>query len=141
MSFAASANLGIQVVEPGPLRLQQRPCQYERRHAGPGEARRRSAGADRHEYLQRPTTILAGAPCSLATSRTATGALATTGLITDNGTLLMDDSGTVTQGTQFNGAGVSGSGGLIQAGGGTLVLNAANTYTGPTTITSGAKSS
>ena len=48
----------------------------------------------------------------------------------------MDDSGTVTQGTQFNGAGISGSGGLIQAGGGTLVLNAANTYTGPTTITS-----
>ncbi len=44
VSFAASANLGIQVVQPGPLRLQQRPRQYERRHAGPGEARRRSAG-------------------------------------------------------------------------------------------------
>jgi autotransporter-associated beta strand protein len=54
----------------------------------------------------------------------------------DNATFAVNRSNTVTQGTDFNGAGISGTGGLTQVGGtggtGTLNLNAANTYTGTT---------
>ncbi len=59
-------------------------------------------------------------------------------MISDNGTLVLDNTGTVTQGTTyFNGAGISGTGGLVQAGVGTLVLNTTNSYSGPTTISAG----
>ena len=45
-----------------------------------------------------------------------TGTLPTGSTITDNATLVFDNSGTTTQGTQFAGAGITGSGGLVQAG-------------------------
>ena len=46
-------------------------------------------------------------------------------------------SDTVTQGIEFSGSAISGAGGVSQAGTGTLILTAANTYTGPTTVSAG----
>ena len=65
-----------------------------------------------------------------------TGALSTSSSITDNATLVFNRSNTITQGTDFASV-ISGSGGVTQAGSGTLVLNGANTYTGTTTVSSG----
>ena len=83
-----------------------------------------------------PTTISGG---TLQLGNGAiNGALLTSSVISDNGTLVLDNTGTVTQGTTyFNGAGISGTGGLVQAGVGTLVLNTTNSYSGPTTISAG----
>ena len=60
----------------------------------------------------------------------ATGSI--TGDVTDNGTLAFDRSDPVS----FGGV-ISGTGGLVQLGSGTLVLTGANTYTGNTTISAG----
>jgi autotransporter-associated beta strand protein len=65
-----------------------------------------------------------------------TGSLQTSSALVTNGTLAFSRSNTVTQGTDFA-AGITGSGGLRQAGTGSLVLNTANTYAGPTAIASG----
>ena len=67
----------------------------------------------------------------------ATGSLAAGSAITDNGNLSFNRSNAVTQGTDFSAAAVSGTGALVQAGAGMLTLNAANTYSGGTTITTG----
>ncbi len=65
------------------------------------------------------------------------GSISTNSAITDNGTLVFSRSDTVTQGTNFSGGAISGNGGLTQAGGGALVLTAANTFTGATLLNSG----
>jgi autotransporter-associated beta strand protein len=49
----------------------------------------------------------------------------------------INQNDTVTQGTDFSGAAITGAGGFIQAGSGTTVLNANNTFTGPTAINAG----
>jgi len=64
------------------------------------------------------------------------GSIATSSAITTNATLAFNRSDTLTQGTDFVST-ISGSGGVTQAGGGTLVLNGVNNYTGPTTVTAG----
>jgi autotransporter-associated beta strand protein len=66
-----------------------------------------------------------------------TGAISSSSNITDNGVLVINRSNTVTQGTDFGGGAIGGTGALTLLGGGTLVLNAANTYSGATTVTSG----
>ncbi len=66
----------------------------------------------------------------------ATGWLSPAAPIADNATLVFDRSNTVTQGTDFSTAGITGNGSLVQAGSGLLVLTAANAY-GATTISSG----
>ena len=66
-----------------------------------------------------------------------TGSLAAASTITDNGTLAFNRGNTATQGVDFSGSAISGTGGLTQAGAGTLVLKAANIYTGATTISNG----
>jgi autotransporter-associated beta strand protein len=66
----------------------------------------------------------------------ASGALSTSSTITNNGTLVFNRSGTLTQGTDFA-SGISGTGNLTQAGSGNLIINAANTYTGVTTVANG----
>ncbi len=65
-----------------------------------------------------------------------TGTIATNVAIVNNGVLAFNRSNTVTQGVDFN-ATVSGTGGITQNGTGALVLNGTNTYSGPTTISSG----
>jgi len=65
-----------------------------------------------------------------------TGNLSTSSSITNNGTLTFNRSNNITQGTDF-GTVISGTGSLIQAGSGNLVLSGANTYTGNTTLNSG----
>ena len=81
------------------------------------------------------TTISAGA--LQIGSGGATGSLSTSSTITNNGTLIINRSDSVVQGTDFSSAAISGSGSLVMAGSGTLVLNAANTYTGPTSVLGG----
>ncbi|NDG71091.1 MAG: hypothetical protein EBY32_07245, partial [Proteobacteria bacterium] len=69
-------------------------------------------------------------------SGSTTGGLAVSSAITNNGTLTFNRSDTLTQGTDFNGT-ISGTGSVIQAGSGSLILNGSNTYTGNTTISAG----
>ncbi len=66
-----------------------------------------------------------------------TGKLSTSSVITNDGSLVFNRSNTVTQGTDFRGGAISGTGSLTQAGSGTVVLNAANTYSGKTFINAG----
>jgi autotransporter-associated beta strand protein len=66
-----------------------------------------------------------------------TGKLATTAAVVNNGTFTINRSDAVAQGTDFSSAAITGTGAFVQAGGGTTTLNAANTYTGATTISAG----
>jgi autotransporter-associated beta strand protein len=66
-----------------------------------------------------------------------TGSLSATSAITDNGNVVFNRSNTVTQGTDFSNAAITGTGALTQSGTGTLVLNLANTYQGGTFINAG----
>jgi autotransporter-associated beta strand protein len=67
-----------------------------------------------------------------------TGSLSTSSTITNNGILEFRRSNTITQGTDFSPGAISGTGALVQSGGGTTILNVNNTYQGPTTINAGA---
>jgi autotransporter-associated beta strand protein len=67
----------------------------------------------------------------------ATGSLSTNSAITVNGTLAFNRSDDLTQGTNFSSAAITGTGSLVQNGTGTLTLNAANTYSGGTTLNTG----
>lgn len=66
-----------------------------------------------------------------------TGKLSTGSAIVNNGALIFNRSNAVAQGTDFSSAAITGSGGLTQAGGGSLTLNAANGYLGATNVTGG----
>lgn len=66
-----------------------------------------------------------------------TGSLATGSAITTNGTLAFNRSSDVSQGVDFSGNSIIGTGGLTQMGPGTLTLNSGNAYTGTTTVAGG----
>ena len=66
-----------------------------------------------------------------------TGALFISSAITVNGTLAFNRSDTFTQGTNFSPAAIGGTGSVLQAGSGTLILNASNTYSGGTVLNTG----
>jgi fibronectin-binding autotransporter adhesin len=66
-----------------------------------------------------------------------TGALSTSSAITVNGTLAFNRSDDITQGTHFFTAAIGGTGSIVQNGTGNLTLNAANTYSGGTTLNTG----
>ncbi len=66
-----------------------------------------------------------------------TGSLNATSAITVNGTLAFNRSDDITQGTHFSTAAIGGTGSIVQNGAGTLTLNAANTYSGGTTLNTG----
>ena len=68
-----------------------------------------------------------------------TGTLATGSAISigTGGTFAINRSNIVTQGTDFSGSAITGAGGITQAGSGTTVLNADNSYTGTTTVSNG----
>ncbi len=65
-----------------------------------------------------------------------TGSLDSASAIVNNATLAFNRSNTITQGTDFATV-ISGTGALIQAGSGNLILTGANTYTGATVFNAG----
>jgi autotransporter-associated beta strand protein len=81
------------------------------------------------------TTISAGT-LQIGNGTTA-GTLPTSSAITTNGTLAFNRSNDVTQGTDFSGSAITGTGGVTQAGSANLILNVANTFSGTTKATSG----
>jgi autotransporter-associated beta strand protein len=66
-----------------------------------------------------------------------TGSLSASSEIANNGALVFNRTDTVTQGTDFSAASITGNGSLTQAGSGTLILSSANGYTGATSVTAG----
>lgn len=83
------------------------------------------------------TTISGG---TLQLGNGGTGGTISTGSAISVGTgatFSVNQSDTVTQGTDFSGSAISGNGGFTQAGSGTTILNAANTYAGATNVTGG----
>ena len=66
----------------------------------------------------------------------STGSLSTSSAITNNGTLAFSRNNTMTQGTDFASV-IAGTGNVVQASTGTLVLSVGNTYSGATSIQSG----
>jgi len=81
------------------------------------------------------TTLIGAGVLQIGAGGT-TGSLSTSSSITDNATLAFNRSNTITQGADFSSV-IGGSGNLVQAGSGTLVLNGANSYTGQTKISAG----
>ena len=67
----------------------------------------------------------------------AAGGLSPSSVIVDNGELRIYRSNAVTQGVDFSSAPITGTGMFTQAGAGTTTLNAANTFSGTTSITGG----
>ncbi len=80
------------------------------------------------------TTTINGGTLQIGSHGT-TGSLPAGSAITNNGTLTFDRTNLVEQGRDFGLIG--GSGQFIQQGGGLLVLNGTNTYSGGTTISNG----
>ncbi|HEX7655202.1 MAG TPA: autotransporter-associated beta strand repeat-containing protein, partial [Verrucomicrobiae bacterium] len=65
------------------------------------------------------------------------GALPSSGALTINANLTIKHNNSVVQGTDLTGSPITGSGSLTQAGTGTTTLTAANSYSGPTTVSAG----
>lgn len=67
------------------------------------------------------------------------GSLSTSSAISvaSGATFSVNQSDTVTQGTDFSGSAITGQGGVTQAGSGTTILTAANSYTGVTNVNAG----
>jgi autotransporter-associated beta strand protein len=82
------------------------------------------------------TTISAGTLQIGAGS--TTGKLSASSAIVNNSNLTINRSDAVTQGTDFSSAAITGTGSLTSAGAGTTTLNAANSYSGATTVNAGA---
>jgi autotransporter-associated beta strand protein len=66
------------------------------------------------------------------------GKLSVDSAIVNNSNLTINRSDTVTQGTDFSSAAITGTGSLTAAGAGTTILTAANAYSGGTTVGAGA---
>ncbi len=82
------------------------------------------------------TTINPGATLQLGNGGT-NGSLSTSGAIDVEGTLIFNRSDALVQGVNFTSAPIIGGGSVVQAGSGTTTLNAANTYSGLTTVNNG----
>ena len=83
-------------------------------------------------------TTISGGTLQLGAGGTA-GSLNTSSAISvaSGATFAVNQSDTVTQGTDFSSAAISGAGGFKQLGSGTTILNVANTYSGATDIQGG----
>jgi len=82
------------------------------------------------------TIINSGATLQLGNG-SVSGSLSTSGAIANDGTLRINHSDVVIQGTQFGGGPITGAGALVQAGSSLLLLNATNAFAGATIISSG----
>jgi fibronectin-binding autotransporter adhesin len=67
----------------------------------------------------------------------ATGTLPAGNTLALNGNLTVNRNNTVVQGVDFSSGPITGTGSFTQSGPGTTILNAANTYSGPTTVNAG----
>ena len=67
----------------------------------------------------------------------AGGALPTGNTLTDNGNLIVNRNNTAMQGVDFSSSPITGTGSFTQAGSGTTILNAANSYSGSTLVSAG----
>jgi fibronectin-binding autotransporter adhesin len=94
--------------------------------------------SDANAYTGTTTIDANGGTLQLGSGGTA-GSLSTSSAISigSGATFAVNQSDTVTQGTDFSGAAISGAGGFAQNGGGTTVLTANNGYTGTTDINDG----
>ena len=81
-------------------------------------------------------TTISGGILQLGNGGTS-GSLSTSSAITNNANLTINRSNTATQGTDFSSSAITGTGSFTQAGSGTTILTAANSYTGATTINAG----
>ena len=81
-------------------------------------------------------TLISGGTLQLG-SGLGSGSLPAGSTITNNAALVFYRNNTVTQGTDFGAGVISGTGSITQAGNGTLVLNASNTYSGATNVNAG----
>ena len=82
------------------------------------------------------TTVSAGGTLQIGDGGT-TGSLNPSSAISVDGSLVFNRSDTITQGTDFSTAGITGNGSLTKLGEGTLILDAANDYAGTTTVNAG----
>jgi fibronectin-binding autotransporter adhesin len=82
------------------------------------------------------STTISGGTLQLGNGSTA-GSLSTGSAIIDNANFTINRSDAISQGTQFSSSAITGTGSFTQAGAGTTTLNAANSYQGATTVTSG----
>ena len=82
------------------------------------------------------STTISGGTLQIGNGGTA-GSLSIESAITDNGTLAFDRSNSITQGAQFTLGAITGTGGLLQLGAGTLTLSKNNNYTGATIVDQG----
>ncbi|MCS6242596.1 MAG: autotransporter-associated beta strand repeat-containing protein [Opitutus sp.] len=78
-------------------------------------------------------TIISGGTLAIGTG----GQLSTSSAITNNANLTANSTGSLTQGTHFSGAAITGNGSFTQLGSGTTTLNTANTFSGVTLISAG----
>ncbi len=67
----------------------------------------------------------------------AGGLLPNGNILTINGNLTVDRNNTVVQGVDFSASPITGTGSFTQAGSGTTILNAANSYSGVTIVSAG----
>ncbi len=82
-------------------------------------------------------TVISGGILELGDFDGVTGSLSSTSTILNNGTLSIYRSNAVVQGTDFSAAPIVGTGAFVQYGTGTTTLNAANTFSGTTTLNDG----
>jgi fibronectin-binding autotransporter adhesin len=82
-------------------------------------------------------TTISGGTLQLGNGGT-TGSLSASSAITNNANLTINRSNAVVQGTDFSAAAITGTGSFTAAGTGTVTLNAANSYSGGTTVNAGA---
>ncbi|MEI6819419.1 MAG: autotransporter-associated beta strand repeat-containing protein, partial [Verrucomicrobiota bacterium] len=83
------------------------------------------------------TTVSAGTLQLGSGSTTGTLSASSAISVGTGATFAVNRSNAATQGTDFSSAAITGAGGFTQAGSGTTTLNAANTYTGSTTVNAG----
>jgi autotransporter-associated beta strand protein len=83
------------------------------------------------------TTTISGGALQIGDGGTS-GSLGASGSLVNNATLIFNRSDNIAQGTDFNSAGISGSGAVIKLDTGTVTFNAGNSYSGTTDISNGA---
>ncbi|MBB5031378.1 autotransporter-associated beta strand repeat-containing protein [Prosthecobacter vanneervenii] len=84
------------------------------------------------------TSVTGGSTLQLGNGGSAGSLSASSAIsVAASSTFVVNQSGTVTQGTNFSSSAITGAGNFTKTGSGTTILNADNTYTGATTVSAG----